>query len=96
MVLIFDQIYASAVALSTAVSAKETEAGHLYPELDRIREVSVIVARQVIREAQRQGLDREEGLRTLNDVQLDEYIRSKMYDPSKEDAGGAHEFRASL
>lgn len=82
--LTVDQIYASAVALSTTVSPEEENEGRLYPELERIREVSVIVARQVIREAQSQGLDREPSLRGLTDAKLDTWIREKMYDPTKE------------
>ncbi len=78
------QIYASAVALSTATSTPELNEGHLYPELDRIRAVSVIVARAVIRAAQAEGLDREKSICGFSDAQLDEWIRGKMYDPSQE------------
>lgn len=84
------QIYASAVALSTAITTPELNDGRLYPELDRIREVSVIVAREVIREAQRQGLDREKSIRDLSDADLDAWIRGKMYDPTKESVVRAH------
>ena len=72
------------MALSTAINTNEINAGRLYPELDRIREVSVMVAREVIREAQRQGLDREKSIRNLSDSDLDAFIRSRMYDPTKE------------
>ncbi len=78
------QIYTSAVALSTAINTNEINAGRLYPELDRIREVSVIVAREVIREAQRQGLDREKSIRNLSNSELDAFIRSRMYDPTND------------
>ncbi|PQE13811.1 hypothetical protein CJF30_00006609 [Rutstroemia sp. NJR-2017a BBW] len=76
-----DMIYASAEALSTSLNASETAAGNLYPSLNRIREVSVIVARRVIREAQKHKFDREPAIRNLTDDQLDSWIRSKMYDP---------------
>ncbi len=90
------QIYTSAVALSTAINTNEINAGRLYPELDRIREVSVIVAREVIREAQRQGLDREKSIRDISDAQLDAWIRSRMYDPTKEvETDDASKFRGS-
>ncbi|PBP17595.1 NADP-dependent malic enzyme MaeA [Diplocarpon rosae] len=79
-----EMIYASAVALSAATTTPELNDGRLYPDLDRIREVSVIVAREVIRQAQRQNLDAEASLRDLSDAELDAYIRSKMYDPTKE------------
>jgi malate dehydrogenase (oxaloacetate-decarboxylating)(NADP+) len=80
------QIYTSAVALSTAINATELNDGRLYPNIDRIREVSVIVAREVIREAQRQGLDREPSIRGLSNADLDRWIRDRMYDPTKGDA----------
>ncbi|CAL3965733.1 unnamed protein product [Diplocarpon coronariae] len=79
-----EMIYASAVALSAATTTPELDDGRLYPELERIREVSVIVAREVIRQAQRQNLDAETSLRDLSNAELDAYIRSKMYDPTKE------------
>ncbi|RAL59516.1 hypothetical protein DID88_006510 [Monilinia fructigena] len=60
----------------------EISSGRLYPELNRIREVSVIVARQVIRAAQNLNFDREPSIRDLNDEQLDEWIRGRMYDPT--------------
>jgi hypothetical protein len=78
------KIYGSAVALSTAINTNEINAGRLYPELERIREVSVIVAREVIREAQRQRLDGEKSIRDLSDAELDAWIRVRMYDPTKE------------
>ena len=52
--------------------------------MDRIREVSIIVAREVIREAQRQKLDREPALRNLDNEELDIYIKESMYDPRKD------------
>ncbi|KAF2088399.1 hypothetical protein K490DRAFT_39203 [Saccharata proteae CBS 121410] len=79
-----NMIYASAVALSTALNESEVEQGWLYPDIRRIREVSVTVARGVIRAAQDGGVDRELVLRGLSDVELDEYIKQRMYDPFKE------------
>jgi malate dehydrogenase (oxaloacetate-decarboxylating)(NADP+) len=58
----------------------------------------VIVAREVIREAQRQGVDREKSIRKLSDSELDAFIRSRMYDPTKETGLGETEtsaFRSS-
>ncbi|KAA8563744.1 hypothetical protein EYC84_011762 [Monilinia fructicola] len=73
-----EMIYASAEALSTSLTPSEISSGRLYPELNRIREVSVIVARQVIRAAQKFNFDREPSIRNLNDEQLDEWIRGRM------------------
>ncbi|CAG8984071.1 hypothetical protein HYALB_00003013 [Hymenoscyphus albidus] len=80
-----EMIYTSATSLSSTLTDAEYDSGMLYPELDRIRAVSVIVARDVIREAQREGLDREPKLRNMSDEELDTWIESKMYDPRAED-----------
>jgi malate dehydrogenase (oxaloacetate-decarboxylating)(NADP+) len=73
------------VALSTTIRQSEIETGMLYPEITRIREVSVVIAREVIREAQRQKLDREKSIRDLSDNELDEWIKARMYDPTAPD-----------
>jgi len=77
-----DMIYASAAGLAKAVNEEEKAKGWLYPDLRRIREVSVIVAREVIRAAQAGNLDRKKDLQKLEkDEDLDEYIKKSMYDP---------------
>lgn len=76
------KIYISAVALSKTINQQELNDGRLYPEVTRIREVSVVVAREVIRQAQKDDLDREKSLRYLSDADLDAFIQSKMYDPA--------------
>jgi malate dehydrogenase (oxaloacetate-decarboxylating)(NADP+) len=57
----------------------------LYPEITRIREVSVVVAREVIRQAQRERLDREKSIRNVSDAELDAWIKLRMYDPTGQD-----------
>lgn len=57
----------------------------LYPEITRIREVSVVVAREVIRQAQKERLDREKSIRDLSDAELDSWIKARMYDPTVQD-----------
>jgi malate dehydrogenase (oxaloacetate-decarboxylating)(NADP+) len=79
-----DMIYASGVSLSAALNEQEKADGWLYPDIRRIREVSVTVTRYVIRAAQQNGVDRELALRNLSDADLEEYIRHRMYDPFKE------------
>ncbi|KAF2436093.1 hypothetical protein EJ08DRAFT_691980 [Tothia fuscella] len=79
-----EMIYASAVALSTALNEEEQKRDWLYPDIRRIREVSVTVTRGVIRAAQKDGVDRELNIRSLSDEELDAYIRDRMYDPSAE------------
>ncbi|KAL8902979.1 MAG: hypothetical protein Q9207_004238 [Kuettlingeria erythrocarpa] len=77
-------IYASAEALSTALSPSERSQGWLYPEIARIRDVSVIVAMGVIRAAEKAGVDRETRIEGMKDEELEKWVRSKMYDPSEE------------
>lgn len=80
-----EMIYTSATSLSSTLTDEEFESGMLYPDLERIRAVSVVVARDVIREAQRQKLDREPSLRGMTDAELDGWIKDRMYDPRMED-----------
>ncbi|GAB7352640.1 hypothetical protein MBLNU459_g3010t1 [Dothideomycetes sp. NU459] len=77
-------VYASAEALSTSLTPAERSENWLYPEISRIREVSIIVTCGVIRAAQKAGVDRELSLRNLSDEELQTYIRSRMYDPFTE------------
>lgn len=79
-----EMIYASAESLSKSLTDDETKHGWLYPDVRRIREVSAIVTRGVIRAAQRDDVDREINLRSLSDEQLDTYITERMYDPRRE------------
>jgi malate dehydrogenase (oxaloacetate-decarboxylating)(NADP+) len=82
-----DMIYASAESLSTSLNKQEVADGWLYPDIRRIREVSVTVTRGVIRAAQKNGVDRATELRNLTDEQLDAHIRKNMYDPYSEREG---------
>lgn len=84
-------IYASAEALSTSLLPEEVEQNWIYPAIERIREVSVIVTRGVIRSAQKEKVDRELSLRNISDEELDDYIRARMYDPFKEHDRITHE-----
>ena len=79
-----DMIYASGYGLSQSLNDTEIKAKCLYPNISRIREVSVRVTRHVIRAAQKENVDREMSLRNLNDEDLEGYILERMYDPSKE------------
>jgi malate dehydrogenase (oxaloacetate-decarboxylating)(NADP+) len=91
-----DMIYASGEYLSRALSPEETAQGFIYPDVSRIREVSLVVTRGVIRTAQKNGVDRELSIRNLDDDQLDEYIKHRMYDPFKEGDGVKHEMAEML
>jgi malate dehydrogenase (oxaloacetate-decarboxylating)(NADP+) len=74
-------IYASAAGLAESLNEEEIAHGDLYPELRRIREISVRVARDVIRAAQKEGVDRKKILQFMSDAELEEWIQGKMYDP---------------
>ncbi|CAZ81110.1 unnamed protein product [Tuber melanosporum] len=84
-----EMVYASAVGLADSLTDEEREKGWLYPNLDRIRSISVIVARSVIRAAQKENLDKNKTLQWLSDVELDNYIRSKMYNPAGDHSGAS-------
>ena len=77
-------IYASGEALPTTITEEEKAKALLYPDITRIREVSTVVARFVIRAAQKDNVDRLHHLREINDKELDEWIKEKMYDPHAE------------
>lgn len=77
-------IYASATSLSTALSSSELSQGLLYPDITRIRDVSVVVAVGVIRAAQEAGVDRETHIRDMTNQELEEWVKGKMYDPHME------------
>ncbi|KAF9696325.1 hypothetical protein EKO04_005589 [Ascochyta lentis] len=79
-----DMIYASAESLSTSLNEQEVADGWLYPDIRRIREVSVVVTRGVIRAAQQNGVDRASELRNLSDEELDAHIVESMYNPFKD------------
>lgn len=42
----------------------------------------MVVAREVIKQAQREGLDREKSIRDLSDAELDSWIQARMYNPT--------------
>ncbi|KAK3116469.1 hypothetical protein LTR53_003133 [Teratosphaeriaceae sp. CCFEE 6253] len=77
-------VYASGEALSTSLLPEEIKENWLYPDIRRIRDVSVTVACGVIRAAQADRVDRELSLRNISDEELEEFIRNRMYDPYTE------------
>jgi malate dehydrogenase (oxaloacetate-decarboxylating)(NADP+) len=81
-------IHAAARALATSLNEQELAADMLFPDLGRIREISIIVARAVIRSAQKEGVDTKTELRQLSDEDLDKYILSKMWKPEVGDSFG--------
>lgn len=81
-----DMIYASAAALAGSLNADEIKMGLIYPRIDRVREASIVVAREVMKTARRDGvsgLPEEQWLEweEWGDVALTRYIRERIYDP---------------
>lgn len=80
-------ITASAISLSEALTPEEKEASLLYPRLNRIRDVSAVVALGVVRAAQKEGLDTATQLRDLDDASLLQQIKQAQWSPyTSEDA----------
>ncbi|KAH8925503.1 malate dehydrogenase [Atractiella rhizophila] len=82
-------IQIAAMALAASLTPEEKSKGLIYPELERIRDISAEIAREVIRGAQDEEVDRNSKLRDMEDPELNEYIRAKMYHPGRDDTSGA-------
>ncbi|KAI9251402.1 hypothetical protein BDA99DRAFT_521756 [Phascolomyces articulosus] len=74
-------IYKAAKALADSLSPQERKQGLLYPELDRIRDVSAIVAEAVCREAIDQGTASSDIQNAFNKGHLLGYIEERMWSP---------------
>jgi len=74
----------AAMALAGSLTPEESAAGLVYPRIERIRDISATVATAVIRQAQKEGLDRNGYLRTLPDAELLELVKDKMWEPPAE------------
>lgn len=81
-----DMVYTSADALSKSLNADEVHKGLIYPRIERVREASLIVAREVMKTARRNGvstLPEEQWIEweEWGDVALMNYIKKRVYDP---------------
>ncbi|GAA5936374.1 hypothetical protein JCM1841_002920 [Sporobolomyces salmonicolor] len=76
-----EMVHASAQGLADSLTSEELERDLLYPDIERIREVSIRIALSVIRSAQKLGVDRAEHLRAMDDQALEQHIRRRMYHP---------------
>lgn len=81
-----DMVYTAAASLASSLNAEEVHNGLIYPRIDRVRDASVIVAREVMKAARRdevsmlpetQWVEWEE----WGDVALTAYIKERIYDP---------------
>lgn len=81
-----DMIYTSAAALAGALNAEEIHKGLIYPRIERVRDASIVVAREVMKAARRDGvsmLPEEQWIEweEWGDVALTKYIKGRIYDP---------------
>jgi len=81
-----DMIYTSSVALANCLTDEEKAAGLLYPRLCRIREVSTKVAAEVMKEAVKEGVAKNQEVISLvnanDEAKLISFIQSKQYNPA--------------
>lgn len=79
--LLSDKMLVAAVkALSELSPALKDPALPLLPDVEDVREVSVQIAKAVIRQAIEEGLEREADI-PGDDVELDEWVRVQMWEP---------------
>ncbi|GEM12284.1 malic enzyme [Rhodotorula toruloides] len=74
-------VHASAQGLANSLTPEETARNLLYPDIERIREVSIKIAVTVIQAAQQLGVDRNEDLRGKSSAEIEAYVRKGMYHP---------------
>ncbi|KAI0157633.1 NADP-dependent malic enzyme [Xylariaceae sp. FL1272] len=83
-----EMVYISAQALSECLNAEEIQKGLIYPRIERVRDASINVAREVMKAARREGvstLPEEQWVEweEWGDVALERYIKDRVYDPLK-------------
>ncbi|KAL8418313.1 hypothetical protein RB594_001791 [Gaeumannomyces avenae] len=81
-----DMIYTSAEALSNCLNAEEIHKGLIYPRIERVQRASLIVAREVMKTARRNGVSKLPEAQwneweEWGDVSLDKYILQRTYKP---------------
>ena len=74
-------ILTASKSLANCVTEEEFDRGLLYPDISRIRAVSLEIARDVMRTAQEEGVDGRKELRSLSDAELESYIKNNIYNP---------------
>lgn len=81
-----EMIYTSAAALAGCLTADEIQKGLIYPRIERVREASVLVAREVMKAARREGVsalpeEQWNEWEEWGDVALNRFIKNRIYDP---------------
>ncbi|KAH9901874.1 NADP-dependent malic enzyme [Xylariomycetidae sp. FL2044] len=83
-----EMVYISAASLAESLNADEVHKGLIYPRIERVRDASVVVAREVMKAARREGvstLPEEQWVEweEWGDVALTRFIKEQVYDPLK-------------
>ncbi|KAI1284359.1 NADP-dependent malic enzyme [Xylaria sp. FL0933] len=83
-----EMVYMSAASLAESLNAEEIHKGLIYPRIERVRDASLVVAREVMKAARREGvsmLPEEQWVEweEWGDVALTKYIKDRVYDPLK-------------
>ncbi|KAI8625145.1 NADP-dependent malic enzyme [Xylariaceae sp. FL1651] len=83
-----EMVYVSAASLAESLNAEEIHKGLIYPHIERVRDASIVVAREVMKAARREGvstLPEEQWVEweEWGDVALTKFIKEKIYDPLK-------------
>lgn len=79
-------VYTSAAALAGSLNSEEIHQGLIYPRIERVRDASVIVAREVMKSARRDGVSMLPDAtwtewEEWGDVALTTWIKRQVYDP---------------
>ncbi|CAJ2508075.1 Uu.00g092610.m01.CDS01 [Anthostomella pinea] len=83
-----EMVYIAAQSLSESLNAEEIHKGLIYPHIERVRDASVVVAREVMKAARREGVSTLPESQWVEweewgDVALTKFIKEKIYDPLK-------------
>lgn len=79
-------VYTAAEALAGCLNHEELTMGLIYPKIERVRDASVVVAREVMKTARREGVstlsdDLWNEWEEWGDVALTAWIKGQVYDP---------------
>jgi malate dehydrogenase (oxaloacetate-decarboxylating)(NADP+) len=83
-----EMVYIAAAALSESLNVEEIQKGLIYPHIERVRDASVVVAREVMKAARREGVSELPEAQWVEweewgDVALNRFIKDRVYDPLK-------------
>lgn len=81
-----EMVYTAAAALAGSLLPEEARKGLIYPRIERVREASIVVARQVMKAARRGGVSRLpesqwDVWEEWGDAALTAFIKQRIYDP---------------